>query len=63
MGTTGSVGYLFHKKGRIVVKASADKFDDVELAAIDAGAEDIVRYFWEIMARNRSDAQARQARV
>jgi len=43
MGQAGSVGYLFHKKGRIVVKASADKFDDVELAAIDAGAEDIVR--------------------
>ena len=43
MGQAGSVGYLFHKKGRIVVKANADKFDDVELAAIDAGAEDIVR--------------------
>jgi len=43
MGTAGSVAYLFHKKGRIVVKASADKFDDIELAAIDAGAEDIVR--------------------
>lgn len=43
MGTAGSVGYLFHKKGRIVVKTTPDKFDDVELAAIDAGAEDIQR--------------------
>lgn len=43
MGSTGSVGYLFHKKGRIVVKADPSKFDDVELAAIDAGAEDIER--------------------
>lgn len=43
MGTAGSVGYLFHKKGLIVIKTSADKFDDVELAAIDAGAEDIQR--------------------
>lgn len=43
MGTAGSVGYLFHKKGRVVVKTTPDKFDDVELAAIDAGAEDIQR--------------------
>lgn len=43
MGTAGSVAYLFHKKGFILVKASADKFDDIELAAIDAGAEDIQR--------------------
>lgn len=43
MGGAGSVAYLFHKKGRIVVKADPSKFDDVELAAIDAGAEDIER--------------------
>ncbi len=43
MGTAGSVAYLFHKKGLIVIKAATDKFDDVELAAIDAGAEDIQR--------------------
>jgi YebC/PmpR family DNA-binding regulatory protein len=43
MGTAGSVAYLFHKKGLIVIKTSADKFDEVELAAIDAGAEDIQR--------------------
>lgn len=43
MGTSGSVAYLFQKKGRIVVKADPSKFDDVELAAIDAGAEDIER--------------------
>ncbi|MFC1810448.1 YebC/PmpR family DNA-binding transcriptional regulator [Patescibacteria group bacterium] len=43
MGTAGSVAYLFHKKGYLMVKATPDKFDDVELAAIDAGAEDIQR--------------------
>ncbi len=43
MGTSGSVAYLFHKKGRIVIKADPSKFDEIELAAIDAGAEDIER--------------------
>lgn len=41
MGTAGSVAYLFHKKGVIMIEAEADKHDDLELAAIDAGAEDI----------------------
>jgi YebC/PmpR family DNA-binding regulatory protein len=41
MGTSGSVAYLFHKKGFILVKADSSKHEDLELAAIDAGAEDI----------------------
>ena len=40
LGATGSVAYLFEQKGVIVCKAEADK-DEAELAAIDAGAEDI----------------------
>lgn len=43
MGGAGSVAYLFHKKGYILVKADPSKYDDIELAAIDAGAEDIER--------------------
>jgi len=41
MGTSGSVAYLFHKKGLININAEPNKHDDIELAAIDAGAEDI----------------------
>jgi YebC/PmpR family DNA-binding regulatory protein len=43
-GSAGTVGYLFKKKGVINVKvAEAGKSaDEIELAAIDAGAEDVV---------------------
>lgn len=41
MGTTGSVAWMFHKKGLILVKADPGIHEDIELAAIDAGAEDI----------------------
>ncbi len=41
MGGAGSVAYLFHKKGLILIKAEAAKHEDLELTAIDAGAEDI----------------------
>lgn len=39
LAETGSVAYLFEKKGLIVVVT--DKADEVGLAAIDAGAEDV----------------------
>ena len=41
LGTSGSVGYLFERKG--IYKVSADKInlDAVELDLIDAGAEDV----------------------
>jgi YebC/PmpR family DNA-binding regulatory protein len=39
LGEPGSVGYLFNLKGLIVAKGTED---DVILAALDAGAEDIV---------------------
>jgi YebC/PmpR family DNA-binding regulatory protein len=43
-GSAGTVGYLFKKKGVIGIKvAEAGKSaDEIELAAIDAGAEDVV---------------------
>lgn len=41
MGTAGSVSYLFHKKGIVMIKADPSKLEDIELTAIDAGAEDI----------------------
>lgn len=39
MGEPGSVGYLFEKKGYIEVEGSED---DVMMAALEAGAEDVV---------------------
>lgn len=41
MGTSGSVAYLFHKKGLLLIEAPKENHDEIELAAIDAGAEDI----------------------
>lgn len=40
LGTEGSVGYLFNKKGLIIIDAGADE-DSLTEAAIEAGAEDI----------------------
>lgn len=41
LGAAGSVGYMFQKKGMIEVSLEGKKRDEIELAAIDAGAEDI----------------------
>ncbi len=41
MGAAGSVGYLFSKKGLIMVKNGSANVDEIELAAIDAGADDV----------------------
>lgn len=38
---SGAVMYQFKKKGLIYIKVEADKKEDAELAAIDAGAEDV----------------------
>ena len=40
LGGSGSVAWMFERKGVIVVKSSGNT-DEIELAAIDAGAEDI----------------------
>lgn len=41
MGTNGSVAYLFEQKGIITIKSEGLEEDEVMLAAIDAGADDL----------------------
>lgn len=41
LGSSGSVGHMFDKKGVILAKAGSMSADEAELGAIDAGAEDI----------------------
>ncbi len=41
MGAAGSVGYLFSRKGLIIVSSGERSADDIELTAIDAGADDV----------------------
>ena len=41
MGEAGSVAYMFHKKGSIVIPKTAVKEDDLMGVVLDAGAEDI----------------------
>ena len=42
MGETGSVGWMFDPRGVISVDADGHDAEDIELAAIDAGAIDVV---------------------
>jgi YebC/PmpR family DNA-binding regulatory protein len=44
LGSAGSVGYLFKKKGviNVDVKTAGKTEEEIELSAIDAGAEDVV---------------------
>ena len=41
LGETGSVGFLFERKGQVVYPADAASADEVMEAAIEAGAEDV----------------------
>ncbi|PYE82539.1 YebC/PmpR family DNA-binding transcriptional regulator [Pseudoroseicyclus aestuarii] len=41
LGETGSVGFMFDRKGQITYPASVGDADTVMLAAIEAGAEDV----------------------
>jgi YebC/PmpR family DNA-binding regulatory protein len=41
LGETGSVAFLFDRKGQIVYPVAAGSEDDVMMAAIEAGAEDV----------------------
>lgn len=41
LGETGSVAFMFDRKGQIVYAASVGDADTIMLAAIDAGAEDV----------------------
>lgn len=42
LGTSGSVSYLFDRKGVIMIPAANADEDELMLAALDAGAEDVV---------------------
>jgi len=41
LGETGSVSFMFDRKGEVMYPASAGSADDVMMAAIEAGAEDV----------------------
>jgi YebC/PmpR family DNA-binding regulatory protein len=41
LGETGSVAFMFDRKGQILYAAEAGSADDVMMAAIEAGAEDV----------------------
>ena len=41
LGETGSVGFLFERKGQVVYPADVGDADTVMMAAIEAGAEDV----------------------
>ncbi|ROU03298.1 YebC/PmpR family DNA-binding transcriptional regulator [Histidinibacterium lentulum] len=41
LGETGSVGFMFERKGQVIYPAGAGSADDVMMAAIEAGAEDV----------------------
>jgi YebC/PmpR family DNA-binding regulatory protein len=43
LGTTGAVAWQFERKGVVVLPASAVDEDDLVLAVVDAGAEDVER--------------------
>jgi len=42
LGTTGSVSYLFKKKGLVVIENGAMSEDDIMLLALDAGCDDAI---------------------
>ena len=41
LGETGSVGFMFERKGRVAYAADAGDADEMMMAAIEAGAEDV----------------------
>lgn len=41
MGESGCVGWMFHKKGLIEINLEGKNAEEIELLAIDAGAEDV----------------------
>ena len=50
LGTSGCVAYMFNRKGVILIPTEGAEEDDVMMAALDAGAEDITEDEgqWEI---------------
>ena len=51
LGETGSVGWMFHKKGYIVIPKTATKEDDLMAIVLEAGGDDIRDdgENWEVM--------------
>ncbi len=41
LGETGSVGFMFERKGEVIYPADAGDADDIMMSAIEAGAEDV----------------------
>jgi YebC/PmpR family DNA-binding regulatory protein len=41
LGETGSVSFMFERKGQVIYPAEAGSADDIMMAAIEAGAEDV----------------------
>jgi len=41
LGETGTVGWMFSRKGEVVIESSVDKKEDLMLLAIDFGAQDV----------------------
>ncbi len=63
MGSAGSVGYLFERKGLFVVPADKIDEDTLMSLALDAGAEDVKRSgaSWDVIADPTSFAQVQEA--
>ena len=64
LGVTGSVGFLFDKRGVLVLERTADTDEDtVMMAALEAGAEDVVTEdeAFEIMTDPAAFSQVREA--
>ncbi len=51
LGTTGCVGYMFHRKGVIILDDEGADEDELMLAALDLGAEDLLHEegVWEVL--------------
>src|SRR3954454_19591890 len=59
MGTPGSVGWMFDRKGVVIVPGDGVDEDDLTLAAADGGAEDVRDDggLWQVLA-DRAEVQA-----
>lgn len=42
LGTDGAVAWMFHKKGEIIVSSENLDFDEFMMAALEAGADDVI---------------------
>jgi len=63
LGTTGCVAYGFHPKGEVLVDRSAVDEENLMLAVLDAGAEDVVDAgdHWQVRCEPADHQAVRQA--